>query len=172
MAKRFGRNQRRAMREKLATKDEMLTEALNRSGERQREIQQLRARLTDWATEILYLMGSDSAFNEQLRRIATAGSFDRLHLSPVPAPITSRDEKPQWERVSDVITACILRCQIKSDDLRGQIAVEIGDHMGPLVAYGLPIERRLAWSPRDTRYIAELIANKMASHLEQERLAA
>lgn len=42
MSRRFGRNQRRQMREEIATSREMLSEALNRSGERGREIVALR----------------------------------------------------------------------------------------------------------------------------------
>ena len=165
MAKRFGRNQRRHMREEIAKKDQML--ATSRS-----EAAALRHRLTEWSTEILHLLGSDSAFNEQLRRIRNEGLLDRLQLSPIPAPVFMRDRAPQWERVSDVITACIMRCQIRSDDLRGQIAVEIGDHMGQLVAYAISEDRRQAWTPRDIRYMAEMIANEMANHLARRMAAA
>lgn len=165
MSKRFGRNQKRRLREEIAAKNEMLSEALNRSAERAADARYLRQRLEEWATEILHLMGPDSAFNEKLTRYRTEGLMDRLRLNPVRAPITMRDSAPRWEKVSDVIEACILRCQIKSDDLHGMIAVEIGDHMGSLVGYGLPEDRRKAWTPRDINTIANLIANEMAVHL-------
>lgn len=169
MAKRFGRNQRRHLREEIATKNELLSEALNRSAARGREAAELRNRLTRWAEEILHLMGEDSAFNEQLRRVRSNGMLDRLMLSPVPAPISMRDRAPRWEQVSSVIEACILRCNIKSDDLRGHVAVEIGDHMGSLAGYAMSRDRREAWTPRDIHYVAELIANQMAKVLAHER---
>lgn len=171
MAKRFGRNQRRHMREEIAAKNEMLTEALNRSRERGREAAELRQRLENWATEILHLMGPDHAFNEQLQRYRSRGDMEsRLRLQPVmhPQPIKS-SEPVHYERVQDVIEACIMRCRIKSNDLGGMIAVEIGDHMGALVGYGLPRDRRERWTPRDITYIATLIANKMADHLASEQ---
>lgn len=178
MARRFGRNQRRHMREEIirrdeaiAAKNEQLSEALNRSAERGREAAELRQRLEDWATEILHLMGRDHAFNEQLARYRSEGLMDRLRLQPVMRPnIAPRGSTPpQWEKVSSVIEACIMRCRISGDHLSGMIAVEIGDHMGALVGYGLPTERRKSWTPRDIRKVAELIANKMAQHLRVEQ---
>lgn len=177
MARRFGRNQRRQMRAEIAALELNLDQQRAATRRELENAATLRGRLTDWAEEILYLMGSDSAFNEQLRRIRNPGAIDRLMLSPVRSmPIAMRDEPPAWERVSDVITACIMRCQLKADDLSGTIAVEIGDHMGPLVAYALPEERRRNWSPRDIRRIAELVANEMAAYLltsqEKQRRSA
>ena len=166
MAKRFGRNQRRQMREQIADLDHKLAAQREATRRVANDAEALRHRLTDWAKEILHLMGSDSAFNEQLRRVRNVGGMDPLMLSPVHAStIAMRDQPPQWERVSDVITACLMRCRLKSDDLRGQIALEISDHMGQLAAYALPEARRRNWSPRDIRYMAELIAQELAAYL-------
>lgn len=173
MARRFGRNQRRQMQERIVNLLAAQAEVHDYLREARDEARELRQRLEKWASEILHLMGPDHAFNEQLRRYRTANEFEsRLHLRPVMRPAAFRSSEPvQVERVRDVIEACIMRCHIKSDDLGAMIAVEIGDHMGTLVGYGLPRDRRERWTPRDINYIATLIANKMADHLASEQSA-
>lgn len=167
MAKRFGRNQRRQMREEIAKAQRAHEYATNRYRDAERERARLEERLARWATEILHLLGRDSAFNEQLTRYRTAGHMPTLKLLPIRnAPVAPLPgDVPRYERISDVIEACIMRCRIKSNDLERMIAVEIGDHMGTLVAYGVPEERRRKWSPRDIEMIGQLIANEMAQHL-------
>ena len=167
MARRFGRNQRRHMREEIATKNEMLSEALNRSRERKLEADELRSRLHRWAEDVAQLMGPDSAFNEQVRRMAVEDvrSFGgRLRLNPVDLTrIVPRSAPVPMTSVETIISALIWRLHLSRDEFRPMIRVELENRYAEPVGYALAEEHR--WTERDVRYLAERIAREMTDLL-------
>lgn len=176
MAARFGRNQRRKMRDALTEKDrqisvmnEMLTEAMNRSAACGREVASLRQRLEAWARDVMHLMGEDSAFNERVRRMtideryAGAGQLEFapiVDLSPV-----SRSMKASATPITvrTVITALIWRLHMSRDEFRPMIRIELENRFKQPVGYALSPEHR--WTPRDAEYLSRRIADEMVTHL-------
>ena len=170
MARRFGRNQRRQLREQLAKAERAHAYATDRYRTAEREQGRLRQRLEDWAQEIRHIMGADSAFNEHLAARRQHYPESSLRLRPIMSlPIGPRDAAPVWDRVEDVIEVGIFRCMGR--DLGQHIALEIVGPDGALVAYGLSKDMERRWSPRSIRYFADMIATEMARHLviEDER---
>lgn len=166
MAKRFGRNQRRHMREEIATKNELLSEALNRSAARGREANELRGRLETWARDVMHLMGDDSAFNERVKRMAVDDRYadmGRLQLSPIYdlGPIGPRDAPPLM--VQTIITALIWRLHMSRDEFRPMIRIELENRFKEPVGYALAEDHR--WTERDIEYLSRRIATGMATLL-------
>ncbi len=166
MARRFGRNQRRQMREQIATAQRAHAYATDRYREAEKTANQLRDRLERWAEEIRHIMGDDSAFNEQLRviRMRRENMHDTLRLSPIRAlPGLSSKEPPVYDTVGDIINVAIFRCM--TGDLGRHIELKIVGPDGALVGYGLSKDLERRWSPRTIRYVADMIALEMARHL-------
>lgn len=166
MAKRFGRNQRRHMREEIATKNELLSEALNRSAARGREAAELRARLERWAADVMRLMGDDSAFNERAKRMSIDDSYaayGELRLSPSYdlGPIGPRAAPPMM--VQTIITALIWRLHMSRDEFRPMIRIELENRFKEPVGYALAEDHR--WTERDIEYLSRRIATEMATLL-------
>lgn len=166
MAKRFGRNQRRHMREEIATKNELLSEALNRSAARGREAAELRSRLERWAGDVMRLMGDDSAFNERVKRMSIDDGYaagGQLRLSPTYdlGPIGPRDAPPLM--VQTVITALIWRLHMSRDEFRPMIRIELENRFREPVGYALAEDHR--WTERDIEYLSRRIATEMATLL-------
>ncbi len=168
MAKRFGRNQRRHMREEIATKNELLSEALNRSAARGREAAELRSRLETWARDVMRLMGDDSAFNERVKRMAVDDRYVDMgwHLTNpiVDMPPISRDARPMPPMtVRTIITALIWRLHMSRDEFRPMIRIELENRFKEPVGYALAKDHR--WTERDIEYLSRRIATEMATLL-------
>lgn len=176
MSKRFGRNQRRHMRDEIATSREMLSEAMNRSAARGREVAELKHRLTSWAGDIAQLLGPESAFNEQVMRReirdmrALGGALRMLPPVRLSAPLLGPDEVPQFAEVGSVIEAAIYLARVDGDEagrMRGQIRIFLESRNGD-VAYAMNDDRHRRWSPRDIEYMSQMIALEMAKHLREQ----
>ena len=166
MSKRFGRNQRRKLREEIATKNEMLSEALNRSRARKIEADELRSRLHTWAEDVAQLMGPDSAFNEQVRRMGVEDvhSFGgRLQLAPIRLSPVAPTFAGQMTSVETVINALIWRLHLSRDEFRHLIRIELENRYAEPVGYALLPDH--IWTQRDIDYLAQGIARKMVAHL-------
>jgi hypothetical protein len=166
------------MREEIATKNDLLSEALNRSAARGREAQELRSRLSTWAEDIAHLLGPESAFNEQVMRrevrdIRAFGGALQM-LPPVrlmAAGPRGSEEAPQFVRTENVIEAAIYLARIdgpEADKMRRQLRIVLESRNGS-VAYAMGDDRHRHWSPRDVDYMARMIALAMAKHLAVER---
>lgn len=180
MSKRFGRNQRRKMREEIAMKNEMLSEALGRSDAKAREVQELRNRLSLWAEDIAHLLGPESAFNERVMRRevrdihAFSGVLQMLPPVRLLTPARVPEEMPQFASIGSVIEAAIYLARLggsPADKMRRELRIVLESRNGD-VAYAMSDARHRRWSPRDVRYMADIIALEMAEHLSQEGRAA
>jgi hypothetical protein len=165
MARRFGRNQRRQMREEIATKNELLSEALNRSAARGREVDMLRGRLEQWAGEVVHLMGRDSAFNERVAKMTVNDRYmDRLRLRPIEfVPLGRGPDRMPVATVETIITALIWRLRMSRDEFQHMIRIELEARDATPVGYALPIEHH--WTRRDQEYLARRIAAEMVDVL-------
>lgn len=174
MSRRFGRNQRRAMRETIAEKDrqiavsnEMFSEVSNRSAARKREADELRGRLETWARDVMRLMGDDSAFNERVKRMTVDERFaggGLLQLAPiVDLPPISRGVEPMPTTVQTVISALIWRLHMSRDEFRPMIRIELENRFKEPVGYALAEDHR--WTERDIEYLSRRIAGEMATLL-------
>lgn len=173
MANRFGRNQRRRMQATLVEMDreigvsrEMLSEAMNRSAARGREADELRARLTTWAQDVVRLMGEDSAFNERVRRMTVDERYvdgGRLRLDPIVdlAPIRRSAEAMPPMTVQTIITALIWRLHVSRDEFRPMIRIELQNRFAEPIGYALAEEH--IWTERDIGYLSERIAREMVN---------
>lgn len=155
------------MREEIAAKNEMLSEALNRSAARGREADELRSRLHRWAEDVARLMGPDSAFNEQVRRMAVEDvrSFGgRLRLSPVDLMrIVPRSAPVPMTSVQTIIEALIWRLHLSRDEFGPMIRIELENRYAEPVGYALAEDHR--WTEHDVRYLSERIAREMTDLL-------
>ncbi len=171
MSRRFGRNQRRRLREEIASKNEMLSEALNGSAARGREAAELRSRLHLWAEDIAQLMGPDSAFNERVRRMAVEDAYalgDRLRIIPVDLmEIVPRSAQAPNASVETIIEALIWRLHISREEFRPMIRIELTNRHAEPVGYALAEDHR--WTERDICQLAQRIAREMASLINSKR---
>ncbi len=176
MAKRFGRNQRRHMREEIARLDRAHRYAVDRYEQAERDAGVLRSRLERWATDIRHLLGDESAFNETVRRIEVdnvrdyGGGLRLAPQSPTVAPVRTRGEMPFYGSVSTVIEAALYVANVSVDireRMSQQVRIRLTGRNGD-VAYAMNSERHHAWSPRDVDEIGRMIAHEMAKFLDNE----
>ena len=165
MAKRFGRNQRRKMRQQIETLEVEKAHVEKIYGQARDRAWQLEQRLYDWAREIRHLLGDNSAFNEQLRRYRMDPWQDTLMLQPVISLDIHqmKDSAPQIDSVPAIIEALIFRA--RSKNFENIISIEIVGPDGTLVGYGLTKDRCRDWSPRTIEATARMIAIEMARYL-------
>lgn len=176
MAKRFGRNQRRQMREQITRMYQHQAEAMDNLGRVQKERQRLADRLTAWAKDIAHLLGPESAFNEQVMRqevrdVHAFGDALRM-LLPVKlvGPTPSPEDMPQFASVGSVIEAAIYLARVHepmADKMRRELRIVLESRNGDL-AYAMNDDRHCRWSPQDINFMARMIAEKMAEHLATE----
>lgn len=92
MAKRFGRNQRRKMRNQIAARDaiiealkQTLAEQVERTAKARAELTALEASMVDWADRIVALLGPDSAFAREFGdKLMDGDTFDALVSARLP----------------------------------------------------------------------------------------
>lgn len=176
MSKRFGRNQRRKLREEVANLTASRDLHVQRTVRAQAETRELALRLSTWAEDIAHMLGRESAFNEQVMRqqVRDVRSFGgALRMMPpvrLLAPTRGPEEPPQFASVENVIEAAIYLARIDgppADRMRRQLRIVLESRNGD-VAYAMSDDRHRRWSPRDVRYMAEMIALEMARHLVAE----
>lgn len=171
MAKRFGRNQRRKMREALAEKQDALENAVIGRVEERRRANELEARLSRWAKDVVQLMGRDSAFNEQVRRMQVSEStlqsgrfrFPTVNIArfsphPMRMPVAS---------VQTVLEALIWRLHLSREELRPMIRIELENRYAQPVGYALAEDHR--WTERDIEYLSRRIAVEMTDLLNRSK---
>lgn len=170
MAKRFGRNQRRAMREEISRIGEERSITRGQLVRSEQRFSALENRLGQWADDVLRLMGPDSAFNEQVRRMTVhenCGDVLRLETRITPS-YRSFNEPPVV--ASMVIEALIWRLHMSSDDLSHKIRIVLENRHGEPVGYAL--HKSHVWSTKDQNYLAQRIADEMVHHLNKNKAAA
>lgn len=139
MSKRFGRNQKRKLRESLEGRIKV-------SESRSRDLED---RLSVWARDIVSLMGHDSAFNERIAIKEFHG--DRYSYSRF--PMVSLDFGKSAYYVDNIIQAAIWRLNVTRDEYQDKIRVLLSNRNGDSVGYVVSIDHR--WTDKDARYIAE-----------------
>lgn len=173
MSKRFGRNQRRKMREHVAALTRGIESATMTIAEERRHSSELRARLNIWARDILQLMGRDSAFNEQVRRIMSthdiASLGGRLQLESPSLSfgmgLAKPEDVPTRITTYAVITAAIWRLHLSKDEFSELVRIQLENEQSQPVGYVLSYNHR--WTDRDVQYIAEGIARELTALLNK-----
>jgi hypothetical protein len=173
MAKRFGRNQRRKMRDEIASVQWELKSSRKSENETNARYVELSRRLTSWAEEVLRLMGQDSAFNEQVRRMAVEdvrsyGGVLRL-APPIRMPVFSPREKPIPLSSYTVIEALIWRLHVSADEFSDMVRIELENRHAESVGYAL--SRKLGWGEKDAEYLARQIARQLIAVMQQGKAA-
>lgn len=177
MSKRFGRNQRRKMRAQLADIQDKFEKAVVTGCDERRRANELAGRLERWARDIQNLLGHESAFNEQVRRmeVESLRSFDgRLRLSPQRDiarfdPVSEISVAYQGS-VSSIIEAAIYVANVSSElrgHMREQVRILLQSRNGDL-GYVMNREPHHGWTSRDIEHIAQLIAREMANYAAGE----
>lgn len=163
MSARFGRNQRRKMREQVASLTASRDTHVRRTVEAQAETREIASRLHRWAEDIAQLMGPDSAFNEQVRLMGVEDVHSyggRLRLAPVDlARFAPNCASVGIASVSTVIEALIWRLHLSRDEFRPMVRIELVNRYAQPVGYVLPIGHK--WTGRDEEYLARRIAREM-----------
>jgi hypothetical protein len=172
MAKRFGRNQRRKMREHIEQQRRSFLEMHGELMRVRKHCAALDRRLNEWAGDVARLMGSDSAFNEQVRRMAVEdinGYGGVLQLMPqisLSAPV-AHGGMPMMVTYETVIRALIWRLHMSRDEFSGVVRIELENRYGEPVGYALHPEHR--WTEKDAEYLARRIAREMVAHMGRGR---
>lgn len=169
MSKRFGRNQRRQMREQIAGLAAYGREAFDKYERVSREARELRDRLERWAHDVVQLMGRDSAFNEQIARRGVEDVYamgGELRLSPARLlPVTRRPGAMPVAAVETVMRALIWRLNVSRDEFMPKVRIILENRYREPVGYALEPDHR--WTDRDVAYLAEQIARDMTALLNQ-----
>lgn len=176
MAKRFGRNQRRKLREENA---QLMNTCMDMARDRaafEKLANEWRDRINHWASEVRYLLGENSAFNETLKRVrvdnvnALGG---RLRL-PKEEPLSIATPSATLKALSveenfSVIESFVMTARVQSDRFKPIITVIVEDRDGNTVALAVDRQRLTNWSPRVIRQNADSIAFQMAQFYDAER---
>ena len=167
MAKRFGRNQRRKMRDELSAKASQIDSLSTRLDRANRDYGEISVRLHRWAQDVLDLAGPDSAFNEMMRQVEVdARQFDygRMDLAaPVQMPLRHADRRyPFYVMPEKVIEAMIYTAHLDSDitlRMREQVRICIQSKSGK---YALAVSDDRNWTSRDVDVLSRMIAQEIA----------
>lgn len=169
MAKRFGRNQRRKMRDELSAKASQIDSLSTRLDRANRDYGEISVRLHRWAQDVLDLAGPDSAFNEMMRHVEVdARQFDygRMNLAaPVQMPLRPTDGKyPFYAMPEKVIEAMIYTARVDSDitlRMREQVRICIESRSGK---YALAVSDDRNWTSRDVDVLSRMLAQEIAQY--------
>lgn len=170
MSKRFGRNQRRKMREEIAAAKAAHDHVSEKLAKSQREYDELSVRLHRWAQDVLDLIGKDSAFNEAIHHIELENLRDMggvMNFSR-PAPLLGPyDKKPVYFDPGTVIQALIYTAHLDADivtRMREQIRVSIESRNGK---YAVAISNDREWTSRDVDVFSRMIAREISEYRRQ-----
>lgn len=172
MGKRFGRNQRRKLREE---NQQLMNTCMELARDRagfEKLANEWRDRIDRWASEIRYLLGDNSAFNETLKRVRVE-NLDalggRLRLCNDNQPVSFTVKSLLVEESFSIIEAFYMTARVEPDRYKPNITVLIEDRDGNAVALAVDRQRLTNWSPRVIRENAQMIALQMAQFYDAER---
>lgn len=170
MSKRFGRNQKRKMREEIQRKDNALDECFRLQDGLEQNLRDLRYKMEMWARDIVHVFGRDTPFADEYGRRATSytpRAGDRLQFSPPPRPMQLREL--QAMTLEDTVTvsrrvieAFVAVLDIYPDKFEPRILVELD--AGQIGRSYYAIDRKMLESlpPRAVEGIAVQIAEGLA----------
>lgn len=171
MAKRFGRNQRRRMREEIADTKAQLVRAINREDRLYARAKQAEHKLEMWARDIIALTTDHSAF-----RLIWSEMFSR-QVDMLRFPAVERTHSmdmtiagaPMPTKMShSVIEAFIYTLQADMSDPR-RIIVRLRNEARPTEDWRYAIDARTfrAMPPRLVQSMADQIARQLAEHVRR-----
>lgn len=164
MASRFGRNQRRKMREQIAQLNDQYTSETEARKLAESYERETRYRLDAWAADIRNLLGSDSVFNERYRSLVDHTSMAPYMRVPklVSAPIA-----PTTIAMSEAaIRAAIWRINMDRDQFTGMVRVLLTDDRGTPCALAISAGD-MPRTNQDIEYLSKMIASKFVKFLER-----
>lgn len=169
MSKRYGRNQKRRHRERIAALEVSEQRLGDRAARSERALSTLRSEVADWDEEIRRLLGSYSAFQKDVPTFATdhpireMPAMERLQpYADYGADIPFSMAMSQHIRMQRYITT------IESDPIRWSKLIRFveADRRGAHVAYSMSDEMvmQAKFGPREMHYLAERIAYELINH--------
>lgn len=173
MGKRFGRNQKRKMREEIQRKDNALDECFRLRDGLERNLRDLHFKMEGWARDIVHVFGRDTPFAAEYGRRAISyipRAGDRLQFSPPPRPMQLHEL--QAMTLEDAVTvsrrvleAFVTVLDVYPDKFEPRILVELD--AGNVGRSYYAIDRTMLESlpPRAVEGIAAEIAKGLAAIL-------
>lgn len=174
MARRFGRNQRRRMREEIAALEVEVSDLKEARVNNMSHLRKLEHEVETWDDEISRLLGPFSSFRKDTQRSsAMRGPIHHMHVGgATPAPSVQEfvsDEKVMLDPVERMH-----RFVLSMDDLPHEAVrmIRFKESNGKLdVAYSVSTLQiaQCGFTKRDTHHLAMKIATGMAELLNTER---
>ena len=166
MANRFGRNQRRKMREQIYAAQSDVNRLNKAVVEANVRADRLAKRIENWASDIAQLLGPTSAYNERpmsvhLEDVRHLGGVMRMEPMRM-AELTQPDS--QISEFATIIDLAVHTAEISKesrDRMSEEMRIKIESRHGN-IAYAINQDRAKNWSPCDITCMAEMIANRMA----------
>lgn len=164
MGKRFGRNQRRKLREE---NEQLMNTCMDMARDRaafEKLAHEFEQRMADWAQEVRYLLGENSAFNETLKRVRVRNLEvleGRLRLSD-DNPYVVAGEMLAFEQSVSVIEAFVITARLEPHPYKPLVTVIIEDRFGNTVGLAVDRARLNNWSPRIIHETARTIVTEIA----------
>ena len=164
MAKRFGRNQKRRLREEAQTE-------INRfkgiALEEQKKFLRYTSEIESWARDIVHHFGSDSVFNKNLKRIRVShvpspyynlGASSRIKL-----PNTFDNEVP-FATSYEIIRALVLSLRVYDEPRDHRVYVQLESPDGKCY---MAVDKQTLHDmpPRVVNELAVHIANELSQHV-------
>jgi hypothetical protein len=169
MGKRFGRNQRRRLLERVEAAEFAETLAkgwvqLNR--EKIDHAASLERQLTMWARDILRLCGENSAFLRTWTMMESRGE-PRFRFAEVPRLATFSPDMPMTESIAwQTIEAFVYTLDAFPDAVRQSLIIELRERGSPNAwSFALDRETFYAMPPRFEERMGERIAHLLAEHV-------
>ena len=168
MAKRFGRNQRRKMREEIAAANEWADYWQHWAEQYRHNAVVLRGRLNRWADDVRSLMGADSAFNEQISRVRSDPWGPTIRLNPQSHCVATMPFAPvEAIEAQRVIEALIYRLDVKRDNYSEMVRIELVNEREETIAYA--VSERHFWTEKDEEVLTRMIAGEI-TRFKNERI--
>jgi hypothetical protein len=169
MASRFGRNQRRKMREQIAQLNKQHTSETEARKLAESYERETRYRLDAWAADIRNLLGNDSVFNERYQSLVAHTSM--APYMRIPKPLRTIDVsvgRPAMETLSNdaTIRAAIWRINMDRDRFTGMVRVVLTNENG--VTCGLAIsDGDIPRTNQDIEHLSKMVASKLVKFSER-----
>lgn len=171
MSRRFGRNQRRQLREQIAKLEEKASRALSDLSDMTEQRNKLTAELDRWAKDIRHLLGADSAFNREPSEITVEDYLldeGAMYVDPaVGVPILPRLGVRHMLTARETIEAAICSFELRQDDYAQMLRIMLVTKKGR-VGYAINDTRLHRMSPRDIDVLSETIAHEIAEFMKSE----
>jgi hypothetical protein len=169
MASRFGRNQRRKMREQIAQLNKQHTSETEARKLAESYERETRYRLDAWAADIRNLLGNDSVFNERYQSLVAHTSM--APYMRIPKPLRTIDVsvgRPAMEMIAsdEAILAAIWRINMDRDQFTGMVRVELTNDSGVTCALAVT-KGEMPRTNQDIECLGKMIASKFVRFLER-----